>query len=130
MALWIIINSVLGLPLKKYADSQYDFDHDGFLSEARRVLQGVHPFCYEHEGSLTFGIAFAEVKSGDFVLRTAAALSARTGQDFLATPVYGLIIRPYHLESSAGPATFRLVTMCIDCFPGVEDLEIVDIIFV
>ena len=130
MALWIVINSVLGLPLEKYADDQYDFDHDGFLSEARRVLQGVHPFCYEHEGSQTFGIAFAEVKPGDFVLRTAAALSARTGQDFLATPVYGLILRPYHPESSVGPATFRLVIMCIDYFPDVEDPEIVDIILV
>lgn len=130
IAVRIAVNKVLGLPFEKYTDDQYDFDQAGFLSDARRVLQGVHPFCYEHEGTPTFGIAFAEVKPGDFVVRTAAALSARTQQGFLATPVYGLIIRPYHSASCAGPATFRLVSMCIDCFPDVENPKIVDIILV
>jgi len=125
------IRKVFGLPLEEEDPKwKYGLDHDSFVSEARRVLQGLYPFRYEHEGCAAFGIAFAEVQTGDFVFRTAEALSHKDEDGVHMPPVSGLIIRPYHQASPAGPATFRLVSMCFAYCHDVEEPELVEVVLV
>jgi hypothetical protein len=130
IAPWIAMKSVLGLPVEEYAKGQFDLDQDKFLSEAKRILRDLYPFCYEYQGLLTFGIAFAKVEPGDFVFRTTRAMGTDSEHGLLSPSIYGLIIRPYHQSSAAGPATFRLVGMCIDYCPDVKDSEFVDVTLV
>jgi hypothetical protein len=130
-ASWSATKRVLGLPSDEYSEEKFKFDEDRFLSETRRILQGLDAFCYEYEGSLTFGIAFAQVKPGDFVFRTTTAATGVETEDGLREPsLYGLLIRPYQHPSSTGPATFRLVGMCLDWFPTMEGSEIVEVALV
>ncbi|CAN9336600.1 unnamed protein product [Alternaria alternata] len=119
----------LGLPRDDILGEQPKVDKDKFAFEAKRILEGLKAFCYEVEGSFTFGIAFAQVKPGDFVFRTPGAVSTKdysTGE--ISPSAFGLIIRPYHPKSDAGPATFRLVGMCIDWYPDVKDPEFVEVV--
>lgn len=111
--------------------SEVHVDWPEFASEAKRILEGLESFCYEVGESFTFGIAFAQVKPGDFVFRMPGAVNGKheeTGE--ISPSAFGLIIRPYHSRSDAGPATFRLVGMCVDWYPDVEDPEFVEVVLV
>jgi hypothetical protein len=111
--------------------SEVHVDWLEFASEAKRILEGLESFCYEVEGSFTFGIAFAQVKPGDFVFRMPGAVNGKDEETGEISPsAFGLIIRPYHSQSDAGPATFRLVGMCVDWYPDVEDPEFVEVVLV
>jgi hypothetical protein len=118
---------VLGLK----SDEQLEVNMDKFVSETTRMLESLEAFCYEHNGSRAFGIAFAQVKPGDFVFRTPGAVSAKIYKSNDYSPsAFGLIIRPYHSQGCAGPATFRLVGMCLDYYPHNQDPEIIEIVLV
>jgi hypothetical protein len=126
-----VTRSFLGLPPDDVTKKQPELDRDKFASEARRILEGLESFCYEVEGSFTFGIALTQVKPGDFVFRTPNAASGKVYHtEKLSPSACGLIIRPYHAHSDAGPATFRLVGMCIDWYPDVKDPEFVEVVLV
>jgi len=127
---YIALKRILGLPLGESTEREYDLDQDKFLSEVRRTLQGLYPFRYDHDGSPAFGIAFAEVKTGDFVFRTAQAASRKDEQGDPMPPISGFIIRPYQQASAIGPATFRLVGMCFAYYPDMKEPELVEVILV
>jgi hypothetical protein len=127
---WIAIKSILGLPVEEFAEGQFDLDQDEFLSEARRILRDVYPFCYEYQGLPTFGIALAKVEPGDFVFRTTRAMGTKCEDGFFSPSICGLIIRPCHQSSSTGPATFCLVGMCIDYCPDVNHPKFGDVTLV
>ena len=99
------------------------------LSEVRRVLQGLYPFRYDHDGSPALGIALAEVKTGDFVFRAAQVASQKGEQGEPMPPISGLIIRPYQ-ASAVGLATFRLVGMCFAYYPDLKEPELVEVVLV
>lgn len=128
IATWIAMTRVLGLPTDGYDRELFELGEDRFVSEAGRLLRFLHTFSYEHEGSLTFGLALARVEPGEFVFRTSGAINPRSHDG--GPSMCGLDLCPYHESSSAGPATFRLVGMCIDYYPEINDPEIVDVIFV
>jgi hypothetical protein len=121
----------MGLRLDDVSEEQPEVDRNKSASEAKRLLEGLESFCYEVEGSLTFGIAYTQVKPGDFVFRTPKAASGVAYHtDELSPSASGLIIRPYHPGSDAGPAAFRLVGMCVDWYPDVKDPEFVEVVLV
>ncbi|RYO45702.1 hypothetical protein AA0113_g10291 [Alternaria arborescens] len=121
----------MGLRLDDETEEQPEVDRNKFASEAKRLLEGLESFCYEVEGSLAFGIVYTQVKPGDFVFRTPKAASGVAYHtDELSPSTCGLIIRPYHPGSDAGPAAFRLVGMCVDWYPDVKDPEFVEVVLV
>ena len=127
----IAAKGFLGLQSDDESEEQFKVDMDKFTSEALRALEGSEGFCYECDGSLAYGIAFAHVKPGDYVFRTpgtARAISYKS--DDIAISAFGLIIQPYHSQSSAGPATFRLLGMCLDCYLNNNDPEVVEVVLV
>jgi len=127
---YVALQTALGLPSEESTESMHHLDQDNLLSEVRRVLQGLYPFRYEHDGSPAFGIAFAEVKTGDFVFRTAQVYSQKNHEGDTMSPVSGFVIRPCHQASAVGPATFRLVGMCYTYYPDMKDPEFVEVILV
>jgi len=127
--LWMVLKKRFGL--LSDAPDWSDLDEDKVLSKAKQSLKSMYPFCYEHRESLTFGLAYVQVEPGDFVFRISQATGLRTTSRDQGPPtVCGLILRPCHQASVAGPATFKLVGMCIDYFPIMERTDIVDVILV
>jgi len=59
IATWIAMTRVLRLPTDGYDRELFELGEDRFVSEAGRLLRFLHTFSYEHEGSLTFGLALA-----------------------------------------------------------------------
>ena len=133
------IRRILGMGNYGVLEATASVDEVKFASEARRLLQGYEAFCYGFRGSLKFGIAFAQAKPGDYVFRTTGAARSEAGWargvrefrlgDHLAS-AFGLIIRPYHHPDAPDLATFRLVGMCLDYCPDVEDSQIVEVVLV
>ena len=128
--LWIAVKKILGLPWDELTEDEFDLKEDVFLREARRILKDLYVFSYEYDGSPEFGIAMAEVRAGDFVLRTTGAITLDTEVGSLTPSLSGLIIRPCHQSTSTGHGTFRLVGWCIDYYPDVTEPEIVDVVLV
>ena len=128
IAIWVAMLTVLGLPTDDYDEELFELNEDRFVLEAKRLLQSLYAFSYEHEGSFTFGLALAQVEPGDLIFRTVKAIGSEG--DWGGPSLCGLVIRPYHEAGSAGPAPFRLVVMCIDYYPDIQDPEMVDVILV
>ena len=124
---WEACERIFGLSSYRHRDRDLYPEEENILTVAKRILQNLYPFCYDHEESRTPGIEFARVEPGDFVFRSATAAGSGT-----ATPLSlcGLILRPHHQASSTGPATSRLVGMCIDYFPYMENPEIIEVVLV
>ena len=126
--LWPAVAELFGLNTNS-GGPEWEFDAERFTSEAKQLLQDSDGFHYDCGGS-KFGIALVQVKPGDFVFRTAAALRARAYNGDVLPSAVGLVIRPYHPQNSAGPATFRIVGMCVDYYLDVKDPETAEVVLV
>jgi hypothetical protein len=116
----LTLKQELGVPVPKQSLSSPSIDTAYFHREVDRLLHGHDLFCYELQGSIAPGVAFAKVEIGDYVVRF-RDLSVDDPS------IFALVLRPHPnppTSTQTTPAAFRLVGACVDSHPFTDAFSI------
>jgi hypothetical protein len=114
----LTLKQELGVPEPKQSLPSPSIDVAYFHQEVDRLLHGHDLFCYELQGSIAPGVAFASVEIGDYVVRF-RDLSVDNPS------MFALILRPHPPTSTqTSPAAFRLVGACVDSHPFTDAFSV------